>query len=219
MKSEDQRVQRTQKLILSAFEGMVRRMDYRKINISGISDAAGVARQTVRAHYESVDDILLACIQEHERSISASRNIDLRNLLFPQWMFAEIESWFKGILELEDLYRILFQNNLEVRALTSMKESFSFAYGMLLGVYHLDIPLEELLYYIDFQAYGAIGLIKRCIMGEKLLSLEESCAITQRIQTKFMSEIVLAGRLIPRMPGDAELINEAEKYLAQKQVM
>ncbi|URZ86610.1 TetR/AcrR family transcriptional regulator [Floricoccus penangensis] len=156
-KKKDLRVLRTNKMIMSAFIGLLRNKTYDKITISEIADEAMINRATFYAHFQDKQDLYEKLIEYFlkdmarlldEEKVIEGENVNIREIEIV------LAKFFQFIKEKPEVAQVVIDSTNEDFLLNKLMDNFKERYNDIfkkLEVRENDIivPTEFIAYYIS----------------------------------------------------------------------
>lgn len=165
----DRRVQRTRKVIMETFMGLLREKGFEKITINDIADRADINRGTIYLHYLDKYDIFEKCIDIYVEELlsqcSDSEEIHLRS--------DAMEKIFRYLEEHIKLYKLLQENDKYGIFRTKLKTALLGQVAIAMEVMPKEIATAHEIA-SQFLVNGLLGVIEWWISSDMPCSAEEA---------------------------------------------
>ena len=187
----DRRVVRTRKAIRTAFLHLMQETEYRKITITAIAREADIDRKTFYLHYQSVEDLIDEIVQEEADRIVRTCLDSLENSDDGENVVALFEQLSLGLApDLKSAKRVashapydLVLKKLDSSLTASLIEQDT------LGLKKMGPSLD---FCVSYFAAGLVAVIRRWIMDDSEIPLEDIAQITHSLVHSGLDGVVRA---------------------------
>jgi AcrR family transcriptional regulator len=165
-RSDDPRAIRSRKAFQDAFVELLQAKNYQKITVTDIAERAGFARHTFYNHYDAKEDILHHLIDSVlEQFFSGLDQWDFYYAV-PEEELAMFTSFFQVWKDNHEIVKILNKIDIDNVLIERLKTYFTRFFYERVSKEIPSVDLELAKYFINFNAYTLVGILKPWLKDE-----------------------------------------------------
>ena len=160
VRSDDPRAIRSRKAFQDAFIELLHEESYQKITVTDIAERAGFARHTFYNHYETKEDILNHLIDSVLEQFFSG--LDQWDFYFadPGEELGMYTSFFQVWKDNHEIVKIINKIDIDFVLIERLKTYFTRFFYERVSKEIPSVDLELAKYFIDFNAYTLVGILK-----------------------------------------------------------